>query len=75
MTEPNLPANFSKIRQNLTAAAATTGTGRGGGATFMKVDDRSGAVTAGVSRDPVPLKYRYAVGLHSFAHGYLVFGG
>jgi hypothetical protein len=70
----NLPAILARIRQNLQTAVVTTGAGRGGGL-FMKVDDRTGAVVAGANRDPVPLKARYAVGLHTFTHGYLIFGG
>jgi hypothetical protein len=70
----NLPANLVRMQQNLQAAATSTGSGRGGG-NFMKIDDRSGAVVAGPNRDPVPLKARYVVGLHTFSHGYLVFGG
>jgi hypothetical protein len=70
---PKLPAVIARLAQNLRAAAATTGSGAGG-VLFMRVDDRAGTVTAGPSRDPVPLEDRYVVGLHTFSHGYLVFG-
>jgi hypothetical protein len=69
----NLPASVVKMVRNLKQAAVTTGTGRGGSGVFMRVDDRTGAVTAGSNRDPVPLKMRYAVNLSSFCHGYLDF--
>jgi hypothetical protein len=70
--QKNLPAHLARLEQNLRAAAATTGSGQGG-ASFLKVDDRSGALVVGANRDPFPSKHRYVVGLHTFYHGYIVF--
>ena len=41
---------------------------------FLKVDDRTGAMTVGVAADPFPLRARYAVNLRAVKHGYVVFG-
>jgi hypothetical protein len=68
-----LPAIFAKMAQNLQTAATSVGSGSGGGASYMKVCDRTGALTHGATRDPVPAKHRFAVNLRSFAHGYIVF--
>jgi hypothetical protein len=74
MTEQtNLPAAVAKLAQNLQAAATTIGAGSGTGATYLKIDDRTGACTFGANRDPVPMRHRFAVNLRSFAHGYIVF--
>jgi hypothetical protein len=69
----SLPAVYAKMAQNLQTAANTVGIGSGGGALYLKVDDRTGACTFGANRDPVPMKHRFAVNLRSFSHGYIVF--
>jgi hypothetical protein len=71
--EKKLPATFAKVAKNLQAAATTVGVGSGSGATYLKIDDRTGACTFGANRDPVPMKHRFAVNLRSFSHGYIVF--
>jgi hypothetical protein len=68
-----LPATFAKMSQNLRTAATTVGSGSGSGASYLKVCDRTGALTFGANRDPVPTRHRYAVNLRSFSHGYIVF--
>jgi hypothetical protein len=71
--DKNLPAKLSELRRNLQASVATIGVGSGGN-DWLKVDDRNGALSVGAARDPFPSRSRYAVGLHTWCHGYLVFG-
>jgi hypothetical protein len=68
-----LPARVSRLKQQLQAAAATMGPAQGRRA-FLKVDDRTGALTVGVAQDPFPTRARYAVNLRTVKHGYVVFG-
>jgi hypothetical protein len=71
----NLPAkSLANLKQALATATSAMGLAAGSGRNFLRIDDRSGAATVGVGRDPFPLKARYAVRIGSFAHGYVEFG-
>jgi hypothetical protein len=69
----NLPASVARLAENLATAVAGSGPG-GGGASFMRIDDRNGAVTVGPNRDPFPLTHRMKVDVGNICHGYMVFG-
>ena len=71
--DTKLPARISRLRQQLTTAAAAMPSAAGRRA-FLKVDDRTGAMTVGAAADPFPLRARYGVNLRAVKHGYVVFG-
>lgn len=56
---------------NLETAMQNVGSGAGTGETFLKIDDRTGAMTYGQERIPFPDGHRMVVGLHGFRHGYI----
>lgn len=60
------------LAANLQAARQDVGSGPGTGDTFLKVDDKTGAITFGQEDSPLPEGHRFAVGLHEINHGYVV---
>ena len=64
-------AQIPQVLSNLRAARSDIGSGEGTGDTFLKVDDRSGALTFGQERIPLPAGHKFVVGLHAFSHGYI----
>ena len=56
---------------NLKQARSDVGSGGGTGETYLKIDDRGGALTFGQEQNPLPPGGRFVVGLHAFAHGYI----
>jgi hypothetical protein len=63
-------AQIDQAFTNLGAAALGVGSA-GTGDTFLKVDDRTGALTFGQERLPLPPGERHAVHTHNFRHGYI----
>lgn len=63
--------NMSAVLENLRAARQEVGSGSGSGDTFLKIDDKTGALTFGQESNPVPAGMRWAVALQSFQHGYI----
>lgn len=60
---------------NLRAALQGVGSGGGTGDTFLKVDDRTGGLTYGQERIPLPEGSRFVAGLQGFRHGYISMNG
>ena len=74
-TKVSLPArSLASLKQALATSSAALGLSIGSGRNFLRIDDRTGAATVGTSRDPFPMRARYAVRVGSFAHGFVEFG-
>ena len=68
-------AQTAQAVANLRQAASSIGSGGSSGETYLKVDDRSGALTFGQERTPFPPNHRCVVSLQSFCHGYIEMQG
>lgn len=73
MTTSYMPAirDTRTVVGNLRQARSDVGSGGGTGETYLKVDDRGGAMTFGQEANPLPPNQRFVVGLHAFSHGYI----